>query len=118
MITYIVRLVHSDDYEVEEIEVRTLAEAEELAAHYENDDYYSMVDIIAYAYTPGTEKREATIDVLNPEKESSYKYNVQIWYSPDGGNNFYYTGNGRMCESREEVEAYVTKEMDEGRKTA
>ena len=117
MITYIVKL-QDKYYDIEEVEVLDLEAAEDLYNHYKDDDYYMRVEIIAYAYTPGTEKREATIDVLEPEEESSYKYNVQIWYSPDGGENFYYTGNGRKCKTREEVEAYVTKEMDEGRKTA
>ena len=111
MITYIVRLEHREDDEVEEIEVLTLAEAEELYNHYKNDDYFGWVEIEAYAYTPGKDKRKATIEHLEPEAGSDYPYRVHMWYSQDGGQNFYYTGFGRMCETREEAEKYINENL-------
>lgn len=34
-------------------------------------------------------------------------YNVQIYYSVDGGNTFWYCGYGKYCRDREEVAKYI-----------
>lgn len=38
-----------------------------------------------------------------------YKYNVQIWKSTDGGKSWNYTGNGKFCQKREEIDEVVKK---------
>ncbi|MBR1494272.1 MAG: hypothetical protein IJ601_04415 [Acidaminococcaceae bacterium] len=110
MITYIVRLEQRDDNEVEEIEVATLAEAEEMAEHFRKDDFFSSVEIYAYGYIPGKRKRKALI----LKNEDKGWYNVQLHISIDGGENFFYCGLGRWCETLEEVEKYINENV--GRK--
>lgn len=36
-----------------------------------------------------------------------YMFNVQILTSVDGGKNWYYCGNGKFCETREEAEEFA-----------
>lgn len=44
--------------------------------------------------------------------DKEYPYNVQILNSVDGGKNFYYTGNGRLCKTKLEAEDY-RKQLEE-----
>lgn len=40
---------------------------------------------------------------------NGYKFDVQLWKSIDGGETFWYTGNGKFCRSVEEADAYINR---------
>lgn len=39
--------------------------------------------------------------------EHGYRYNVRELTSADGGQSFFYTGNGRFCRTKAEAQAYT-----------
>ena len=40
------------------------------------------------------------------DKDTDHAYNVQLWYSYDGGKSFYYAGCGRFFKDFYEAEAW------------
>ena len=48
------------------------------------------------------------IEIVNSNNEK-YPYSVRVLNSIDGGNNFYYTGNGKSFKNKNEAEAYKNK---------
>lgn len=46
---------------------------------------------------------------INKTQNKDYPYNVQILNSIDGGKTFYYTGEGRFFETKEDVRQYIIK---------
>lgn len=47
--------------------------------------------------------RIETMDLLI----DGYKYNVQVWISVDGGENFYYCGMGKFCKTEREATEFI-----------
>lgn len=44
--------------------------------------------------------------IHQPEATPEYPFNVQLWYSSNGGKTFTYAGDGRFCKTIQEAEEY------------
>lgn len=48
--------------------------------------------------------------------DSEFPWNVQKWYSYDGGNTIVYSGFGRFCKNSIEADEYIRSSFDEHKK--
>lgn len=51
--------------------------------------------------------KELCKPIINVDHNARYPYNVQLFYSYDGGKNYYYTGFGRFFKTSKEAEEYA-----------
>lgn len=49
---------------------------------------------------------KAEIETVD-DPTDGYKYNVQQWYSIDGGAQWYYCGHGKFFRDQQDAEAYA-----------
>lgn len=56
---------------------------------------------------PTVQKKFKTSKMYFPVEK--YRFNVQVFTSSDGGNTFYYAGEGRFTRTKKEARKYIKK---------